>query len=548
MSLGRTYRTIRHLRPIQIVNRVTRRLRPVPGTPPENGHVALRLRPPVLPAHVPHRDAFRDGSFRFLHRRISFEGPLRWTPPSADTLWLYHLHGFQYLHTVDPATGRRLIVDWIETQRPGSRPAWDPYPISLRLREWIEWVLAQPDLDADTRRRILQSVVHQAVALQQRLEFHLLGNHLLENAITLCWLGTSLEGPMADGLLREGSALLRQELREQVLDDGTHFERSPMYQSLLAEALLRLATVASFRTEGLATQVGSSAAAAGRQMARSLRRLSHPDGDLVLFNDCALGHAARAAALQERFPDLVPPGGHPVADANVPWQLPHAGILGWNDGAGTALVYDVGPIGPRYQPGHGHADTLGFELCLRGERLITDTGVYTYESGSVRAFDRSTRAHNTIELDGRDHAELWAAFRCGQRPRNTERGVENRGDKSALRGAYIFGDHLRFLHRRSLEIDRAGVAIEDEIQAPGQHIARIRLHLAPGIDAVPGEAGLHLQLGPAKLAMVRARGFSWSIDRSPYHPAFGKEIERNVLVGTVAVDDRAQLRWWIDFT
>ena len=56
-------------------------------------------------------------------------------------------------------------------------------------------------LPAENRRRMVESLVTQVQALQAQLEYHLLGNHLLENAITLCWAGLSLETPLAHGWL-----------------------------------------------------------------------------------------------------------------------------------------------------------------------------------------------------------------------------------------------------------------------------------------------------------------------------------------------------------
>ena len=64
------------------------------------------------------------------------------------------------------------------------------------------------------------------------------------------------------------------------------------------------------------------------------------------------------------------------------------------------VICDAGPIGPDYVPGHGHADLFSFELSLNGARLVVDSGVASYEAGPMRQYCRSTRAHNTLEIDG----------------------------------------------------------------------------------------------------------------------------------------------------
>src|SRR5205823_1410677 len=75
--------------------------------------------------------------------------------------------------------------------------AWQPYPISIRVREWIEWLLAHRDAPEPFRHAMAGSISQQIEALAGQLEFHLMGNHLLENAITLCWAGLSFAGVRA---------------------------------------------------------------------------------------------------------------------------------------------------------------------------------------------------------------------------------------------------------------------------------------------------------------------------------------------------------------
>src|SRR5205085_4043275 len=110
------------------------------------------------------------------------------------------------------------------------------------------------------------SIAAQVESLRRRLEFNLMGNHLLENAITLCWAGLSFGGRRAEAWLAQGTPLLLAELRRQVLADGTHDERSPMYQALLTEAVLRLAEVAGQIPGAAAARILAAASDAGFRM------------------------------------------------------------------------------------------------------------------------------------------------------------------------------------------------------------------------------------------------------------------------------------------
>lgn len=49
---------------------------------------------------------------------------------------------------------------------------------------------------------------------------------------------------------------------------------------------------------------------------------------------------------------------------------------------------------------HKHLDDLSFELFEKGERLLIDSGAYGYQVSNERRYFQSTRAHNTVEIDG----------------------------------------------------------------------------------------------------------------------------------------------------
>src|SRR5690606_11840873 len=90
-------------------------------------------------------------------------------------------------------------------------------------------------------------------------------------------------------------------------------------------------------------------------------------------------------------------------------------IVGWS--GGHQLLADVAPVGPDYQPGHAHADTLSCELSLYGQRVLVNSGISQYGEDAERHRQRSTAAHNTVEVDGENSSEVWAGFRVARRAR-----------------------------------------------------------------------------------------------------------------------------------
>jgi uncharacterized heparinase superfamily protein len=280
-------------------------------------------------------------------------------------------------------------------------------------------------------------------------------------------------------------------------------------------------------------------------MLRSLVKLSHPDGEVALLNDSGIGWAPSAAEIAARFePGLRAPEGDGL------WSLDEAGYAGVRED-GTYLVFDAGAIGPDHQPGHGHADTLGFELSVVGRRLVTDTGVYTYERGEKRSRDRGTAAHSTVQVDGRDQCELWAAFRCGRRPVVTERRVVRlKTDEVVLHGAIEvpMAWAASYRHSRTLRWGTGRLLAHDVVAAPGDHRAVIRFHLAPGIEvsAEAAGSGLRLRCEGQEIAVLSGRGLDWRVMGSPYHPDFHVEVERTCVEAEITFRDRAEVEWSID--
>ena len=66
--------------------------------------------------------------------------------------------------------------------------------------------------------------------------------------------GAYFDGPAADFWLRRGLFILRRELAEQVLEDGGHFELSPMYHALILEDLLDLVNLSQVYPQRLGAE------------------------------------------------------------------------------------------------------------------------------------------------------------------------------------------------------------------------------------------------------------------------------------------------------
>ena len=152
--------------------------------------------------------------------------------------------------------------------------------------------------------------------------------------------------------------------------------------------------------------------------------MCHPDGGISFFNDSAFGVAPKLKEIQE-YAGYLGFGSQQILEVDNCdiWLLSMADSSGYitlDSPAHLGLhkaILNVAPIGPDYQPGHAHADTLSFEISLFGKRVFVNSGTSIYQRGKLRNFQRGTSAHNTVSIDGADSSEVWSGFRVARRAR-----------------------------------------------------------------------------------------------------------------------------------
>lgn len=523
----RYWHTVRHLKPVQIYGRLWLRLhRPTPDP---------RAAPPRRVAQGAWRCCARAASmtgadaFRFLNVERRVADAQDWNRADWPKLWLYNAHYFDDL-AADGAAGRAawhraLMARWVAENPPGLGNGWEPYPTSLRIVNWIKWALAGNVLEDG----LAHSLAVQARWLRGRLETHLLGNHLWANAKALAFAGAFFEGDEAARWRDEGLALLRRELAEQVLPDGGHCERSPMYHAIVQEDLLDLLQLAQRFPGAIDAADAAGWREAAARMLHWLRVMTHPDGEIALFNDAAIGIAPNLAALASYARELGVAVNESPLDAVT--ALSDSGYVRLEAGP-AVLIADVGPIGPDYLPGHAHADTLSFELSLHGQRLLVNGGTSTYEAGTERQRQRGTAAHNTVQVDGADSSEVWAGFRVARRARPLGLSIERTEDGVRLECAHDGYRRLpgRVLHRRVWQLGRQGLTVVDTLDGAFEE-AIARFYLCPQVGRTADDT---LLAGDGQCARWRCCGGAAEAIPSVWHPRFGSAVENCCLAIRIA--------------
>ncbi len=555
IDVGRYWRTIRPLRPVQLWYRVQRTAeRQWTELRPERVDSRYRRRAAsgrmhwshpglaaVATARVARGDEARarriagdarEGRFTLLGESRSLGRPVSWEHPDLleRLLWKTHLHEFPYALALastarasgDPSFAQtffQLAREWVAAEPIGARGshrvAWNERVVATRLMHWAVagslLGLQAGDPNADWLGR---EIVRHALFLRDHLALDLQANHLFRDCVALAF-AHELSGCAADGL-----ALLEREVREQILPDGAHIERSAMYHAVCLSDLLDLQLLLGERAPAWLTD-------AVRRSGGFLESILLGDGDLPLLGDAWRGEVDPAVLLaqtQSAVGSLVAP--------REPERW--SGLVRLARGPLRAVVR-AGPHGPDHQLGHAHADLLSFELSFGAQRIVTDTGTGIYAAGPARDWLRSTAAHNTVQIDGEELLETWSSFRSGRRGRARCHG---RGETAGYAWLHASHDGWRWLrgapvHHRLLAVGEDSVLVLDAVLGRGAHHVANRLHVHP--DAPTG--------GWSAFALAG------SIERGsgPVHEHFGETRQAAVL----SVEQHAELPWlggfWLRF-
>ncbi|HYC60590.1 MAG TPA: alginate lyase family protein [Thermoanaerobaculia bacterium] len=490
--MNRFLETVRHLSARQIATRAVRMAERQWWRVANAKAPVVAAAPPIAPHQPLWRDlAPSDRGREIAQGRFTFLRETRvrpkWDAPDVPQLWRYHLHQFDYARELEPHVFRELAKSWIAANRRLGGDGWHPYTVSLRIVNWCEALLAFGD-DEEIRA----SIYAQADFLARHLERDVRGNHLLENARALVRAGVFFDHAAWRDL---GIRILREEVPEQVLADGGHFERTPGYHVRMMNVLEDVATYV--HEPWLTTAVAN--------MRAFLAAITPPDGRLPLIKDTTLDPGTAGS----------PPVGRVRRPESPSLQLAQSGFfVTRNDERGDFLIADFGRVCPDYLPAHAHADMFSYELTIGRKPIIVDSGVFEYAEGEWRNWFRSTAAHNTVEIDGRDQSEMWGSFRVGRRARPRDVVWTDTPQLTA-----IAGEHDRYApvihHRTIITLHRERIwVIVDRIEGPPAHVARSFIHLHP--DATPPNI--------APFGAMLSEGEGW------YSERFGEKRRNRVLV------------------
>ncbi|PKP09952.1 MAG: hypothetical protein CVU08_13980 [Bacteroidetes bacterium HGW-Bacteroidetes-3] len=403
-------------------------------------------------------------TFSFINLVYTFEGEIDWNHHNFGKLWIYNLNYFDFLNQehFKVKEGLSLINDYIKKESV-LKDGKEPYPISLRGINWIKFLLKNNIVDRD----INQVLYNHYQILVNNIEYHLLGNHLLENGFSLFFGAYYFKDEV---LYNKATKILAAELKEQVLDDGAHFELSPMYHQIVLHHILdciQLAELNMWKQDNLLLSLKDTAS----KMLSWLKAITFNGGTIPMVNDSAYGIAPISKQLFEYAEKI-----------GIHWDSAKLSDSGYRmfKLKTYELFVDMGDVGPTYQPGHVHSDTFSFELQVNKKPLIVDPGISTYEKNAKRQLERETASHNTVQIGSQEQTQVWGGFRVAKRAKI----INFKEDGNFVEATHNGYQNKGILHTRKFIVKDDRIVINDSLSKETDEAQIAFFHLHPNVKNI----------------------------------------------------------------
>lgn len=428
--------------------------------------------------------SYRNSGFVFLNQTLSIENSdkftFNWQKNNFGMLWDYNLNYMDFLLQANMPIDKGLaFMEYFIKKLPQNQVGLHPAPIAIRSVNWIKF-LKKFEVK---NKKIESSLFAQLRILSKNIEYHLLANHLLEDAFGLLFAAFAFKDKY---FYKKANKILHKELDEQINKDGGHFERTPMYHKVLLDRVLDCINLLQSNSffvgqEQLLKKMETKAS----EMIVWLKNMTFADGSTPNFNDSTEGVAPSSEKLFAYAESL--------GIESKEGSLSDSGYRKI-DGTNYECIVNIGNASPSYQPGHAHADSLNFVLQASEKPFVVDTGISTYENNKVRHYEKSTAAHNAVTVNDLNSSEIWGAFRMGRRAKvSIEKELTD--EITASHNGY---KKINTKHKRTWKFDKTKIEIKDKLEGDFTD-GKCYLHLAPNVKPILKKQTLYCQIANIEL-------------------------------------------------
>ena len=416
---------------------------------------------------------------------------------------------------------KEALLDWIEANPLLTGPHYlSVMECGLRIPVFFYGLKLLTNLSQDDEQVLLHSMFEHAWWVSRRLSLYSsLGNHTVCEAVGLVFAGAVYEQCLqGKEWLANGIALLEQELDHQVLADGGPAEQSLNYHRFVLD--LYWLTVDFLEKNQLADCSKWIPRLQGGEI--FLSAFDDGAGGYPFIGDSDDGYAIAAGITPKRqLSAEVERNGDGVQLPVRSFSASGYTIVGSKKD--MQIVFNHAPLGMAPLYNHGHADALSLTLTCNDQSVLIDPGTYRYNSvPQWRRYFKSTRAHNTVTIDGKDQAVQETGF-IWSKPYTSKLTACKEVDGGVFMQASHDG-YVRLkkpvVHTRSLLwLEKGTIVFMDEFSGKGSHDFEMNLHLHPGVSVIADDTGWVVLVNGAELFIATIT--IASISRGLHDPLLG---------------------------
>jgi uncharacterized heparinase superfamily protein len=257
------------------------------------------------------------------------------------------------------------------------------------------------------------------------------------------------------------------------------------------------------------------------------------DGNISFFNDATLAFAPTPSQIKHYASSLKIANPIYSEKQSTPISADYTRL----ENAEAIVLFNHARFLPAYQPGHAHADTLSFEMSLGNQRIFVNSGISEYGMGHQRKFERSTAAHNTVEVNGENSSEVWGEFRVARRAKI--RSVKRA--KEAV--SAVIDSPAGYQHQRQVQLASTKVTIEDRLfKTKGPAVAYLYLH--PDVSEPIVDVNEKFNFGVGSYALqLESRGAEIKVVKTHWHPEYGKSMPNHCIKITFCEYCKVLISW-----
>lgn len=458
--------------------------------------------------------------------------------PEKDVEFIYQMNRHRYWICLGQAyalTGEESYVtafvsqmmDWIiknPLAEELKKKTWRRIEAGIRAENWLKaigYMLNSPQITARVWEAFEKALLlHGQYLSEDGGSFSVRSNWGIMESSGLFAIGKVMENSTENNVRQMGQSFsllamkrLEKQLLVQVMDDGVHWEQSPMYHNEVLHCCLEVLRLA----DRCGHPVSEDTKDRIKSMAYADRFWQKPDGTQPAGgdSDCTDMRDILTAAAWQFRDSMLKSGAFSTLDYESAWDYgtaagtdyemleakePEEKFIclkdsgnwflrsGW-DRRGDYFHVKCGGLGG----GHGHFDKLHIDLIVNGEELLTDSGRYTYVNGEERYRFKYAAAHNTAMAESREYSHCLDAWSVSGLNPAVNGGYKRKGNFTFIQCGHTgYMEQGLFINRKILAAGTKLYVINDEFYSAAPCGYCQHFHLAPQCRTtlLEGECGV----------------------------------------------------------